>query len=103
VLDEQVLSLGGTIEIAEYAPSASDELAQSAAAGLGERAAVLLRHHGVIGVGADLDEAVDVVELVEWVAQICVAAAALGGAQELPRDVMESQQKVYRMMKGFSG
>lgn len=101
VLDEQVISLGGAVEVAEYAPSASEELAERAVAVLGERAAVLLRHHGVIGVGADLDEAVAVVELVERVAEICVAAAALGGTRELPDDVVREQQRIYRMMKGF--
>jgi len=101
VLDEQVVSLGGAIEVAEYASSASEELAERAVAALGDRAAVLLRHHGVIGVGADLEEAAGVVELVERVARICVAAASLGGARELPTDVVEAQQRIYRMMKGF--
>jgi L-fuculose-phosphate aldolase len=101
VLDEQVVSLGGAVEVAEYASSASEELAERAAAALGDRAAVLLRHHGVIGVGGDLEEAVAVVELIERVAQICVSAAALGGVRELPDDVVRSQQQIYRMMKGF--
>jgi L-fuculose-phosphate aldolase len=101
VLDEQVVSLGGAVEVATYASSGSDELAAHAVAALGERAAVLLKHHGVIGVGADLEEAVAVVELVERVARICTSAAALGGARELPRDVIDAQIRIYRMMKGF--
>ncbi|MEX0750921.1 MAG: class II aldolase/adducin family protein [Dehalococcoidia bacterium] len=101
VLDEQVISLGGAVEVADYGSSASEELATNAVAALGERAAVLLKHHGIIGVGAGLEEAADVVELVERVAQICVAAASLGGARPLPDDVVRSQQQIYRMMKGF--
>jgi L-fuculose-phosphate aldolase len=101
VLDEQVVSLGGAVEVAEYGSSASEELAERAVAALGDRAAVLLRHHGVIGVGAELEEALAVVELVERVAQICVSAAALGGVRELPGDVVRSQQQIYRVMKGF--
>lgn len=101
ILDEQVITLGGGIEVAEYAASASEELAANAVAALGERAATLLRHHGVLGVGADLDEAVAVVELVERVATIYTLAASLGGAPVLPDEVVRSEQQVYRMMKGF--
>ena len=101
VLDEQVISLGGAIQVAEYASSASEELADNAVVALADRAAVLLKHHGVIGVGADLEEAVAIVDLVERVAQIHVMASTLGGARALPEAVVAAQQQIYRMMKGF--
>lgn len=101
VLDEQVVTLGGPVEVAEYGPSASEQLAQHAVAALGDRAAVLLRHHGAIAVGADLEEAVAVAELTERVAKVCALAASLGGARPLPDDIVRAEQKVYRMMKGF--
>ena len=101
ILDEQVIMLGGAVEVAEYGASASDDLAQQAVAALGERAAVLLRHHGVLGAGADLDEAVAVVELVERVAQIRVMSLPLGEPAQLPNEVVRAEQQVYRMMKGF--
>lgn len=100
VLDEQVVTLGGAVEVAEYGASASQALADNAVLALGERAAVLLRNHGVLGVGTDLEEAVAVVELVERVARVCVLSEALGGG-ELPAAIVASEQKVYRMMKGF--
>jgi L-fuculose-phosphate aldolase len=101
IVDEQVIVLGGEVTVAKYGASASEELAANAVAALGDRGAVLLRHHGVLGVGADLDEAVAVVELVERLARIHVAATALGGAVPLPASIVESEQKVYRMMKGM--
>jgi L-fuculose-phosphate aldolase len=101
VLDEQVLSLGGPVAVAEYAASASQQLADNAVAALGERAAVLLKHHGVLGVGADLEEAVAVVELVERVAKVRLLSMQLGAAHELPAAVVGAEQHVYRMMKGF--
>jgi L-fuculose-phosphate aldolase len=101
ILDEMVVAIGGAVEVAAYGASASEQLADNAVAALGDRAAVLLRNHGVIGVGADLEEAVAVVELVERVARIVIAAAAIGGARELPPDVVATEQKIYRMMKGF--
>lgn len=101
VLDEQVLTLGGPVDVAVYASSASDELAANAVAALGDRAAVLLWQHGAIGVGSDLEEAIAVVELVERVANIAVIAESIGGARELSADIVRAQQQVYRMMKGF--
>ncbi len=102
VLDEQVVLLGGAVEVAEYGPSASEELAAHCVTALGERAAVLLRSHGVVGVGRDLDEALAAVELTERVAQVQVLSAVLGGAQELPADVVRTEQAVYRMLHGFA-
>jgi L-fuculose-phosphate aldolase len=101
VLDEQVITLGGAVEVAEYGASASEDLAQKAVAALGERAAVLLQHHGVLGVGADLEEAVAVVELVERVARVRVLSMQVAGARELPAAIVAKEQAVYRMMKGF--
>ncbi len=101
VIDEQVISLGGAVAVADYAPSASQKLADNAVAAMGERAAVLLKHHGVLGVGADLEEAVAVVELVERVAKLRLLSIQLGAAHELPAGVVGAEQQVYRMMKGF--
>jgi L-fuculose-phosphate aldolase len=101
VLDEQVVSLGGAIEVAEYGASASEALAQKAVAALGDRAAVLLRHHGVLGVGADLEEAVTVVDLVERIAHIRALAVDMGSDATLPDEMVQSQQRVYRMLKGM--
>src|SRR3990172_10643883 len=51
VLDEQVITLGGAVQVAEYGASASQQLAENAVRGLGDGAAVLLQNHGVLGVG----------------------------------------------------
>lgn len=101
ILDEQVISLGGAVEVADYGASASDALADNAVRALRDRAAVLLRHHGVLGVGADLDEAVGVVELVERIAQIRTLSITIGEPRELSPEIVAAEQAVYRMMKGF--
>jgi L-fuculose-phosphate aldolase len=101
VLDEQVVLLGGQTEVAEYGASSSDDLASKAVAALGDRAAVLLRHHGVVGVGADVEQAVAVVTLVERVAQVRLLSLQLGDPRELPPDIVEKERKIYRMMKGM--
>ena len=97
ILDEQVVSLGGPIPVAEYAMSASQELADRACAALGEGNAVLLRNHGVLGVGRDLEEAASVCELVERLAQVYVLALGLGRATPLPDHAVEIEKKIFRM------
>ena len=101
ILDEQVVTLGGVVAVAAYGASASEELADNAVASLEDRGAVLLRNHGVIGVGRDLEEAVAVVDLVERVAKVRLLSLQLGPAQELAPDVVALDQQIYRMMKGF--
>ncbi len=102
ILDEQVITLGGGIEVAAYAASATEELADNAVFALGDRAAALLRHHGVVGVGEHLEEASAVVELVERIAHIRALAKSLGSVRELPIQIVADEQKVYRMMKGMT-
>lgn len=101
VLDEQVVTLGGPVEVAEYGASASQDLADHAVAALADRAAVLLQHHGVLAVGADLDETVAVAELVERVAKVRILSTLVGPSRELPPGVVATEQAMYRMMKGF--
>jgi L-fuculose-phosphate aldolase len=99
ILDEQVLTLGGAVEVADYAPSASQALADNAVRALGERAAVLLRHHGIAGVGRDVEEAVVAVELVERIAHIRALTFALGAPKELDEKTIESEKRVSQLMR----
>ena len=101
IIDEQVIALGGAIRVTGYAMSATPDLGRNAVEALGERRAVLLRNHGVLGVGRDLDEALNVVTLVERVAQTYVLAKLIGGAQPLPDDIVKLQLKFYRLLHGL--
>jgi len=100
LVDEQVVALGGSVPIAEYAMSGSQELADKACAALGEGNAVLLCNHGVLGVGADLAEAASVCELVERLAQVYVLALGLGRATPLPDQAVEVEKKIFRRSRG---
>ena len=101
LLDEQVVGLGGGVLVAEFGLSGSDQLGANAVAAMGERQAVLLRSHGVLGVGRDLDEAMAVVGQVERVAKIYLLARLLGDVEPLPANIVEMEQKFYRMKHGF--
>ncbi|HWQ28104.1 MAG TPA: class II aldolase/adducin family protein [Dehalococcoidia bacterium] len=99
ILDEQVVLIGGTVEVADYAMAGTEDLARQAIAALGERNAVLLRHHGALACGKDLDEALAVAELLERVAQIYVLSLGLGQAPALPADVVATEQQLFRMSR----
>jgi ribulose-5-phosphate 4-epimerase/fuculose-1-phosphate aldolase len=101
LLDEQVVTLGGAVRVAEYAMAGSQELADKACAALGEGNAVMLHNHGVLGVGADLEEAVTVCELVERLAQVYILALGLGKVTSLPEHVVQAERKIFRMSRGW--
>lgn len=101
VIDEQVVFLGGSVPVAEYGMAGTEELAEKAVAALGRRQAVLLSNHGTLGVGADLEEALAVVELVERIAKVYTLARLIGQARPLPDSVIETEQKIFRMQRGF--
>jgi L-fuculose-phosphate aldolase len=100
LVDEQVVAVGGAVPVAEYAMSGSRELADKACAALGEGNAVLLRNHGMLGVGADLAEAASVCELVERLAHVYVLALGLGRATPLPDQAVEVEREIFRRSRG---
>lgn len=102
-VDEQVVYLGGAVEVSAYAPAASEELARNAVAALGERRAVLLANHGTLAVGNDPQDALEVTRLTERLAQIWLLASARPGAQHLPRGIVEAEIELYRMLQNEGG
>ncbi|MYD94375.1 MAG: class II aldolase/adducin family protein [Chloroflexi bacterium] len=102
-VDEQVVYLGGAVEVSAYAPAASEELAMNAVAALGERRAVLLANHGTLAVGIDPEDALEMTRLTERLAQIWLLASARPGAAHLPRGIVEAEIELYRMLQNEGG
>ena len=98
-LDEMVLVVGGEIKVSEYAFPSSDALAVNVCDALGGRNAALIRNHGVVGVGADLVEALRVCELVEHAARVMVYASVLGGTTSLPAEVLVAETALFEMRR----
>lgn len=101
LIDEQVVTLGGEVQVAEFGMSASQDLADNAVKALELRQAVLLRSHGALSVGRDLDEVLAVAALVERMAKIYILARTLGEPLKLPEKIVELEIKFYRMQHGF--
>jgi L-fuculose-phosphate aldolase len=101
VIDEQVVALGGPVRVTEYGIPATQELADKAAQALGLRQAVLLRNHGALCVGRDLDEALAVAEMLERSSRIYLLARLLGDVAPLPDNVAEMEAKFFRIQHGL--
>jgi L-fuculose-phosphate aldolase len=97
VVDEMVVKVGGAVRVARYGFPSSVELAQAGLEALGERNAVLLRNHGLVGVGRTLEGALETCQLVERVAQVFVYASLLGRANPLPAGAVQIQRSLFQM------
>ena len=99
IMDEFLPYVGGTVEVAPFGMSGSAELIDGTVRALGPRAAVLLRQHGQVAVGKNLDKAFQVAELVEWAARVTWLASLAGRPEQLPPDVIETSSGVYAYVK----
>jgi L-fuculose-phosphate aldolase len=72
------LGLGGTPRTAAYATFGSDELAQNVIKALEGRNAAMMQNHGSIAYGATMDQAVERLELLEWLAELYWRASSMG-------------------------
>ena len=99
IVDEMVVALGGEVRVSEYAPPASEELADRVCAALGGRDAALIRNHGAVAVGESPGSALDTAILVERVAKVFVLSSVLGGAATLPEEVVEAETAIFEMRK----
>ena len=98
ILDDQVAFLGGEIKIAGYAISSSTEQLVNVLAALEDRNAVLLQNHGAVGIGALIDEALTVCELIEKTAKIYLLALSTGNVNELPTEGIRSEKEIYHKL-----
>ncbi len=70
VHDEGEILFGETIPVARHAPPGTWELARAVADALDAQRAVLIAHHGAVTVGETLEEALELAEKVEEMAEL---------------------------------
>jgi L-fuculose-phosphate aldolase len=89
VLDElpaihyAMADLGGIVRVAPYARFGTRQLAESAAAALAGRSAVILRNHGALTCGPVLTRAYDRAATLEWLARVYWYARLAGTPRTL--------------------
>ncbi len=95
VIDEMVLYLGGTIEVADYAFTGTEAVGTNVVRTLGDRNAVLLANHGNVCIGRDLAQAMHVALVMESCAQVYVQSLTLGTPIELPNEAVAAGRKMF--------
>ncbi len=96
-------STEGSVHVAEYGDAGSLSMGVEAVKAIGDRLAVVLKHHGVIGIGKDLDQAlVSVVYLEEACKTIQVALSTGKPMAEMTDAQIEEAVNVFRYRYGQS-
>jgi L-fuculose-phosphate aldolase len=91
----EVLEGLGPVPTTRFALPGSDDTAGAISGFMKEHNAILLRNHGAITFGADLDEALNYLERLESVAKIVVTAHMLGKVNHLPDEMMSALRELY--------
>ena len=99
IVDEMVVTLGGEVLVSEYAPPASEDVAERVCEALGNRDAALIRNHGAVAVGADPKAALAASVLTERVARIFVLSRIIGRPTTLPDPIVASEAAIFEMRR----
>ena len=102
IIDEMVISLGGTIRVSKYAPPASIELGHNVCQALSGRSSAIISNHGLISIGSDLKSALDSSILTEKIAKIYVYSSLIGKVSQIPSEVADSESEIFKMQKEIS-
>ena len=92
------LLLGGSTRTAVYVTFGTDELAQNVVEALQGRNAALMQNHGSVAYGSKMSEAVERLELLEWMAELFLRAPSLG----VPRTLTDADLEAV-IMQGIAG
>src|SRR5579862_1904109 len=83
------LGLGGAPRTAPYATFGSQELADNVIEALKGRNAAMMQNHGSIAYGTTMDQAVERLELLEWLAELYWRASSMGTPHLLTNEDFE--------------
>jgi len=99
-VEEALVYVGGSIPVAHYAMTGSDELAAEVVLHLGDRSAVLMANHGMLCIGKDPTDALHTALVAEHTAHIVFGAQLLGGAVPLSDHQIAAFAGIYRYLRG---
>lgn len=97
ILPEIVVFIGG-IPLTDYAPPGTDAVPKSLEPHIEENNAFLLRNHGLLTIGSDLDQAYNRHETVEHYARIVHLARQLGNINAIPSDDFKRLEKMRKKL-----
>lgn len=95
----EVLEVLGEVPTTRFALPSSDDNAMAIRELIGAHDAILLRNHGALTLGHDLDEALINLERIESVAHSVFVAHMLGKVNRLPDEFLPQLAELYKRMK----
>jgi L-fuculose-phosphate aldolase len=98
IMEEQVIFLGGSVEVSEFGKAHTDEVGIKALEAMGIKNGVLLANHGTLVSGKSLGQAVKLAELLEKLARIYWGALQIGEPAVIPEEACERFQKDYDVL-----
>ena len=96
ILDELLIKTGGEVKIAEYGLPGTLDLANKLVSGLNDRNAVLMKNHGMVGVGNTLEDAFQICDLIERSSEVLVASSLSGDLNLVPSIGVDFESEIYR-------
>jgi L-fuculose-phosphate aldolase len=97
IIDEMVVWLGGTIEVADYAFTGTDAVGTNVVRTLGERMGVILANHGNVCIGRDLQQALHAAVVMESCARVYVQALQIGEPVQLPKESIAAGHRLFEI------
>jgi len=94
-IDEMMITFGGSIAVAPYAFTGTDDLGSAVVDALGDRNAALLSNHGNVCVGRDLEQALEIAVVMEACARVYVQALQIGEPFMLPDTSVRDGRKLF--------
>ncbi len=98
ILPEAVIYFGH-VPTCDYGTPTTMEIPDSLMPFIQKHDAFLLRNHGALAVGCDLQRALFLMEEVEFNAKICKYARELGGVNEIPCEELEKLMEIRKKIK----
>jgi L-fuculose-phosphate aldolase len=97
IMDEQVGLLGGEVSLCPHMLPGSEALASTVVEHIADRRAVILAHHGMLGCGRDVQQALDVCQATDRLAHIYLLALRAGEPATLPEEAQRLERMYYDM------
>ncbi|MFX1314509.1 MAG: class II aldolase/adducin family protein [Promethearchaeota archaeon] len=98
IMEEQVVFLGGSVDVAPFGKAHTNEIGETALQALGIKNAALLANHGVIVCGKSIGHAVKFAELVEKLAKIYWGSLQIGEPKIISLEHAERFQKHFESL-----
>ena len=97
IIDEMVVYFGGTVEVADYAFTGTEQVGTNVVRALNDRLGALLANHGNVCIGRDLAHALHIALVMESCARVYVQALALGEPVVLTNDSIAAGRRMFEV------